>query len=70
MNFRGENMNQINLVPVEYKKQQRRKWYVLFGALGGALVILILITLAFIPVFKIRSAKNLQEELKIGRAHV
>ena len=56
-------MNQINLVPVEYKKQQRRKWYVLFGALGGALVILILITLAFIPVFKIRSAKNLQEEL-------
>ena len=56
-------MNQINLVPIEYKKRYRRKWYILLGAVGGAVTCMVLITLALIPTFQIAAAEKEQERI-------
>lgn len=56
-------MNQINLVPIEYKKRHKRKWYILFGALGATTVAMVLMILAFILVLEINTAKQEQKRL-------
>lgn len=56
-------MNQINLIPIKYKKRQQRRWYILFGSLGSIVVLIVLINLALIPVFGIKEAIKEQEIL-------
>ena len=56
-------MNQINLVPIGYKQKYKRKWYILFGVMGSAIICMILVTLALIPSFQIRAAEREEEYL-------
>lgn len=56
-------MDQLNLVPMGYKKRLKRKWYILFGSIGSVLACMTLITVAFIPVMKINAAKEVEAQL-------
>lgn len=51
-------MNNINLVPNQYKKAFNRKWFVALGIVGVVGCLILLAFLAFIPVNKIREEKN------------
>lgn len=57
-------MNNINLVPSQYKKAYSRKWFIIFGILGVVCCIMILIFLSFIPINKIKKEENRQISLE------
>lgn len=63
MNFGGEDVNEINLVPVQYKKSLKRKWYILGSVVGGILVIILLGSLAYMPSHQMILAQKEQEDL-------
>lgn len=70
-------MNNINLVPIEYEKSFKRKWYVGLGVSAGVIGIVSLMVVAFIPIQQIKMEQEKQaildqkinrEELEIVKA--
>ena len=56
-------MNQINLLPLGYQKRQRRKYYLIIGALTSLIGSLTLMGLLLIPTLKIHAAQEEYEAL-------
>jgi len=61
-------MNNINLVPNQYKKAYSQKWVVVLGMIGFIFCVMGLVFLAFIPINQIKEEENkqiaLEERLK------
>jgi len=61
-------MNNINLIPNQYKKSYSQKWFIGAGIGSAILCVIVLVFLAFIPINKIKEEENkqmvLEESLK------